>query len=82
MPYFKLFILTINVVFGDMKKMYIKISLWLQYIYWSLVYALLRNSSSLREFEGVPKLTNDIPAKGNRPARLIGIVYGSKMTKG
>lgn len=46
-------------------------------------YALfVRNLPSLRGLEGIQKLSNDISTEGNRSARFVGIVYGSKMTKG
>lgn len=42
----------------------------------------VRNLLSLRGFEGIQKLSNDISTEGNRSARFVGIVYGTKMTKG
>lgn len=50
--------------FDTRKKVYIKIVLWF-YLLKSSVYAALHNSSSLYEFERVPKLTNNILAKRN-----------------
>lgn len=44
--------------------------------------SLLHNLPSPRRFEGIPKLSKDISAEGNRSARLVRIVYGSEMTKG